>query len=130
MVGGGSQCMGGRRRRSRKMRGGMYGVDTKAAPIGAGALPYGAAYTGAADPQTGAAVQDPAMPGGGWSGIGGRRRSRKTAKKHRRGHRGTRKMKGGGGQVSAMKAGYGFDGSGAGGLANAVPAPTSGGNAF
>lgn len=132
---GGGNCgaplMGGKRR-SRKMKGGMYGVDTKAAPIGPGALPWGAAYTGNADPNTGGALPDPALPGGQFSGIGGRRRTRKTRKggKHRRGHRGTRKMKGGAGSVSAQKAGYGYTGTGAGGLADATYTPTSGGNAF
>ena len=126
---GGSACgtMGGKRK-SRRMRGGMYGVGQ---PITAGALEYGAAYTGPVN-AAGNAVPDPTDPAGGYTGIGGRKRrgTRKGRKGSRKGRRGTRKMRGGAGQISAMKAGYGFDGSGAGGLANAVPAPTSGGNPF
>lgn len=132
--GGGCSWKGGKRRgtRGRRMRGGMFGATE---PIAAGAMGWGAAYTGAADPKTGAAVPDPALKGtsseGSFTGLGGRRR-RKTAKKGKKGSKKTRKyrMRGGSSQISAMKAGYGFNGTGAGGLADAVPAPTSGGNAF
>jgi hypothetical protein len=120
MKGGDGQCglmKGGKRRGSRKSRrtlkGGMYGVDGVIAP---GALAYGAAYAGAADPKTGAPVEDPALKGtpseGSFTGLGGRRRkSRKGSKKSRKG---TRKMRGGAtpGMVSMGPVGYGFtDGS-------------------
>lgn len=111
----------------------MYGVTGEA--IAPGALEYGGAYTGAADPKTGAAVPDPTLKGtpseGSYTGIGGRRR-RKTRKGSKKSRKGTRKMRGGAtpGMVSAMKAGYGFTGTGSAGLADATPTPTSGGNAF
>jgi hypothetical protein len=114
-------------RGSRRLRGGAgYGATEALAP---GAMGWGAAYDGAVDPKSGAAVSDPSLPAGEFSGIGGRRR--KTAKKGgRKARRGTRKMRGGSNQISAMKAGYGFAGTGSAGLADAVSAPTSGGNAF
>lgn len=121
--GGGSCWAGGRRRR---LRGGMYGVGQ---PITAGALEYGAAYTGPVN-SAGAAVPDPTDPAGGYTGVGGRRRrTRKGTKKTRKGRRGTRKMRGGAGQVSMGTVGYGFTGNGAGGLADATQYTTQG-NAF
>ena len=133
---GGGSCsvVGGKRRsrRSRRMRGGAgYGVGEAIAP---GALEYKASYTGAADPKSGAAVPDPTLKGtsmeGSYTGIGGRRRSRKSRKGSKKSRKGSRKMRGGAAQVSAMKAGYGFTGTGSAGLADATPTPTSGGNAF
>lgn len=124
---GGGQCgsMGGKRRRT--LRGGMYGVGSAITP---GALEYGAAYTGAADPKTGAAVPDPTLKGtpseGGYTGLGGRRRSRKGSRKSRRK---SRKMRGGAGSVSMGTVGYGYTGTGVGGLANATQYTTQG-NAF
>lgn len=132
---GGGSCgaplSGGRRR---KMRGGMYGFS--GAAITAGTLESSAAYTGAADPKTGAPVSDPTLKGtpseGSYTGVGGRRR--RTAKKGRKSRK-TRKsrksrMRGGASGISAMKAGYGFTGTGSAGLADATPTSTSGGNAF
>ena len=118
-------CAGGKRR---TVKGGAYGVG---APIAAGALTYDAAYTGPVN-AAGNAVPDPTDPAGGYTGVGGRRRKTSKKSRSRKGRKGkkTRTMRGGASQISAMKAGYGFNGSGAGGLADAVPAPTSGGNAF
>jgi hypothetical protein len=129
----GGQCgaplMGGKRRSRRRLRGGMYGFGGEA--IAPGTLVAGAAYTGAADPKTGAAVPDPALKGtpsaGSYTGLGGRRRkSRKGSKKSRRG---TRKMKGGAPSISAGQVGYGFTGAGAAGIADAVRT-TQNGNAY
>lgn len=134
--GGGCGKLGGRRKtRGRRLRGGMYGATE---PIAAGAMGWGGAYTGAVG-AGGEPIPDPTLTGtpsaGSYTGIGGRRRgSRKTAKKGKKGSKKTRKYRMRGGStpnmVSAMKAGYGFNGTGAGGLADAVSAPTSGGNAF
>lgn len=124
---GGAGCgamYAGKRRKSRR-GGAVYGAGQ---PLAVGALEYGAAYTGPVN-SAGAAVPDPTDPAGGYTGIGGRRRTRKGGKKSRK-TRKTRKMRGGSSQISAMKAGYGFNGSGAAGLADAVPAPTSGGNPY
>lgn len=132
MKGGAESCgvMGGRGR-SRRMRGGMFGVTGNA--ITAGALEYGGAYTGAADPKTGAAVPDPALKGtpleGSYTGLGGRRRSRKS-RKGKKGSKRTRKMRGGAEYLSAQNAGYGFTGTGSAGLANATPTSSNPGNAF
>jgi hypothetical protein len=122
----GGQCglIGGKR--SRRMRGGMYGFSGEA--VAPGTLVAGAPYTGPVN-AAGAAVPDPTDPAGGYVGLGGRRR-RKSRKGSKKSRKGTRKMKGGSAQVSAMKAGYGFTGAGSAGLADATPAPTSGGNAF
>jgi hypothetical protein len=114
--------LGGKRRRSRKVRrGGAYGAGPAIAP---GALTYGAAYTGAADPKTGAPVPEPALIGtpseGSYTGIGGRRRrgSRKTAKKGKKGGKKTRKMRGGANSMSMGGVGYGYTGAGMAGLVN------------
>lgn len=107
-------CMGGSRRttRGRRMRGGAgYGAG---GPIAVGAMQWDAAYTGAADPKTGAPVEDPTLPGGGYTGIGGRRRkTRKGRKATRKGRKGTRKMRGGSASMGAFKANAGFTGVGA-----------------
>jgi hypothetical protein len=126
----GGQCgLVGGKRRSRRMRGGMYGFSGEA--IAPGTLVAGAAYTGNADPKTGAALPDPAMPGGQYSGIGGRRRSRKSRKGSKKSRRGTRKMRGGANQVSAVPAAYGFSGGTVtSGPPDATPVSTRGGNAF
>jgi hypothetical protein len=106
--GAGCSVVGGRR--SRRMRGGAYGVGNAIIP---GAIEYNSVDTATpVNPVTGAAMPD----------IydvqrGGRRRTRKTAKKHRRG---TRKMKGGANQMSMGGVGYGYTGTGAGGLADAT----------
>ena len=109
--------MGGRRRRSgkksRKMRGGnFYGVVGGDPQLGTAGARYDAVANAGADPVTGAPV--PEM-------YGGRRRRRTSKKsrkggKHRRGHK-SRKMRGG---MSVGQVGYGFTGTGAGGLADAV----------
>ena len=110
--------MGGSRRktRGRRMRGGAgYGAG---GPIAVGAMQWDAAYTGAADPKTGAPVEDPTLPGGGYTGIGGRRRkTRKGRKATRKGRKGTRKMRGGSASMGAFKANAGFSGAGERGLA-------------
>ncbi len=115
------------------MRGGMYGFSGEA--IAPGTLVAGAAYTGAADPETGAAVEDPALIGtpsqGSYTGLGGRRRSRKSRKGSKKSRRGTRKMRGGASQVSAVPAAYGFGGGTVtSGPPDAQPVATRGGNAF
>ena len=102
----GSSSFGGRRRRSRKMRGGNgYGFGE---PIAVGALrvmpnmtskPDGAAYTPIS---------------------GGRRRRSRKGKKSRRTRR--RSMRGGG---SVAGVGYGFTGDGARGLANQTAYPSN-----
>jgi hypothetical protein len=122
-------CTGGSRRktRGRRMRGGAgYGVGSA---IAAGALEYKPAYTGAADPKTGAAVEDATDPRGGYTGIGGRRRK---TRKGRKGRKGTRKMRGGSASMGAMKANAGFSGEGERGLATYrdVNAPGPGTNAY
>lgn len=124
---GGSQCggplMGGKRGPKRSMKGGMYGFSGNV--ITPGTLEASAAYTGAADPKTGAAIPDPALKGtpseGSYTGVGGRRRkSRKGSRKSRKGSKKTRKMRGGAGSVSMGTVGYGYTGTGAGGLADAT----------
>ena len=123
MKGGNPTCSGamlGGKRRSRRMRGGMYGADPNAPPIGAGAMPWSSTDAGLpVNSATGQTMPDPYdLPARG----GGRRRKTRKGGKHRRGHRGTRKMKGGGGQnagmISAGQVGYGYTGSGVGGLAD------------
>jgi hypothetical protein len=123
----GGQCglVGGKRGR-RSLRGGMYGFSGEA--VAPGTLVAEAPYTGPVN-AGGAAVPDPTDPGHGYAGLGGRRR-RKSRKGSKKSRRGTRKMRGGAAEVSAMKAGYGFTGAGSAGLADATPAPTSGGNAY
>jgi hypothetical protein len=130
-----SLLAGGRKRRaSRKMKGGMYGADVNAAPIGTGAMPWGSAYSGAVDANGGAIADatDPTHAGATMAG-GRRRKSRKTVKKGgRKSRKGTRKMKGGAAEVSATKAGYGFSDTSLVGRGPPIPTstPTSGGNAF
>ena len=119
---GGGTCgsmYGGKRRKSR--RGGAYGVGAAITP---GALEYGTAYTGPVN-SAGAAVPDPTDPAGGYTGLGGRRR-RGTRKGRKSRRRGTRKMRGGAGQVSMGTVGYGYAGTGVGGLANQVQYTTPG----
>lgn len=84
----------------------MFGFS--GAAIAPGTLEASAAYTGAVN-SGGAPIPDPALQGtpsaGSYTGIGGRRR---------------RKMKGGASQVSMGGVGYGYTGTGAGGLADAT----------
>ena len=129
---GGSSCWAGGKRgkvgKSRRLRGGMYGVGQ---PITAGALEYGAAYTGPVGPD-GGAVPDPTDPAGGYTGIGGRkgRKTRKGRKGSKKGSKKSRrKMRGGASQVSMGTVGYGYTGTGAGGLTDATQYTTQG-NAF
>ena len=103
----------GGRRNSRKMRGGNgYGVGQ---PIAVGALEYVPNMTSVPD---GAAYR----PTGGRSRRVRRRKSTKRGGKHRRGHKGTRKMRGGG---SVANVGYSFTGDGARGLANHSAYPSN-----
>ena len=91
--------MGGRRSRSRKMRGGNgYGVGQ---PISVGALEYVPNMTSVPD-------------GAAYKPTGGRRVRKSRGKKSRRARR-TRRQRGGG---SIAGVGYGFTGDGARGLAN------------
>jgi hypothetical protein len=102
----GASPFGGRRRRSRKMRGGNgYGFGE---PIAVGAMRVVPNMTSVAD---GA----PYMPTGGR-----RRKSRKGKKAGRRTRR--RSMRGGG---SVANVGYGFTGDGARGLANQTGYPSN-----
>lgn len=117
-------CWSAGKRRTRRIRGGMYGFQ--GGVITNGTLEAGAVDTSSpVDSATGATMPDPYDVK-----MGGRRRRKTRKGKSRKGRKGTRKMRGGAGQISAMKAGYGFTGQGVGGLADATPAPTSGGNAF
>ena len=142
---------GKRRTRRRGLRGGAgYGAGGAIAP---GAMQWDAAYTGPVN-SAGAAVPDPTDPAGGYTGVGGRRRRggqesdmypgppltpmmpakggkksrRKGGKKSRKGSR-KGKMRGGASQVSMGTVGYGYTGTGAGGLADATQYTTQG-NAF
>lgn len=119
---GGGSCgiMGGKRRKSR--RGGAYGAGPA---IAVGALEYGTAYTGPVN-SAGAAVPDPTDPAGGYTGLGGRRRKTRKGRKGSKKSRRTRKMRGGAGQVSMGTVGYGYAGTGEGGLANQVQYTTQG----
>ena len=107
------------------MKGGAYGVGAAIVP---GAIEYNSVDTATpVNPVTGAAMPDIYdIPK-----TGGRRR--KTAKKSRKnskkGRKGTRKMKGGASQVSMGTVGYGYTGTGAGGLADATQYTTQG-NAY
>lgn len=125
----GGACAGGcwAAGKRRTYRGGMYGVGE---PITPGALTYGAAYTGPVD-GAGNAVPDPTLPGGGYTGIGGRkgRKTRKGRKGTKKGRKGTRKMRGGANQISMGTTGYGYAGTGSGGLIDPVQYTTQG-NAF
>lgn len=127
---GGGCWAAGKRGTNRRLRGGMYGVGQ---PITAGALEYGAAYTGPVGPD-GGAVPDPTDPAGGYTGIGGRkgrkgRKTRKGRKGTKKSRKGTRKMRGGANQMSMGTVGYGYAGSGSGGLIDPVQYTTQG-NAF
>jgi hypothetical protein len=126
MTGGGScSAVGGKRRRSRTVKkGGAYGVGEAIVP---GALTYGAAYTGPVN-SAGNAIPDPTDPAGGYTGIGGRRRTRKSRKGSKKSRK-SRKMRGGAGSVSMGTVGYGYTGTGAGGLADATQYTTQG-NAY
>ena len=100
----------GGRRRSRKMRGGNgYGVGE---PIAVGALEYVPNMTSVPN---GAAYRPTGGRRSTRTSMVRRRRSTKKGGKHRRGHKGTRKMRGGG---SVANVGYSFTGDGARGLAN------------
>lgn len=113
------------------MKGGMYGFSGNV--ITPGTLEAGAAYTGAVDPKSGAPIPDPTLKGtpaeGSFTGVGGRRRTRKGRKGSKKTRKGTRKMRGGAGSVSMGTVGYGYTGTGAGGLADATQYTTQG-NAF
>jgi len=102
----GASPLGGRRRRSRKLRGGNgSGVGQ---PISVGSLEYVPNMTSVPD-------------GAAYKPIGGRRRkSRKGKKAGRRTRR--RSMRGGG---SVAGVGYGFTGDGARGLANQSAYPSN-----
>ena len=96
--------MGGRRSRTRRMRGGNgYGVGE---PISVGALEYVPNMTSVPD-------------GAAYKPIGGRRRKSRKGKKSRR----TRRRMRGGGSVAGV--GYGFTGDGARGLANQSAYPSN-----
>lgn len=124
---GGSQCgmVAGKRHRKRSMKGGMYGFGGNV--IAPGTLEASAAYTGPVN-SAGGAIPDPTDPAGGYTGVGGRRRTRK-GRKGRKGSKKTRKMRGGAGSVSMGTVGYGYTGTGAGGLADATQYTTQG-NAY
>jgi hypothetical protein len=124
--GAGNTLYGGRRRRTskktRKMRGGNFvGVGQAIAP---GVLERTAVANAGANPVTGALIPEPGAL------AGGRRRkskkvSRKGGRKSRKvGRKGRKTMRGGGwnpGVVNSAGVGYGYGGTGAGGLADAVP---------
>lgn len=110
----GSSLIGGRRRRSRKMRGGNgYGVGQ---PISVGSLEYVPNMTSVPD-------------GAAYKPTGGRRRrSRSTRnlgfrKGKKAGRRTRRRLTRGGGSVANV--GYGFTGDGARGLANQTGYPSN-----
>jgi len=102
----GSSLIGGRRRRSRKMRGGNgYGVGQ---PISVGSLEYVPNMTSVPD-------------GAAYKPTGGRRRKSRKGKKA--GRRTRRRLTRGGGSVANV--GYGFTGDGARGLANQTGYPSN-----
>jgi hypothetical protein len=103
-----------KRRGSRRLRGGAWGVGSAIAP---GAITYDAAYTGPVN-SSGAPIPDPTDPKGGYTGIGGRRRSTRR-----------RKMRGGSGRVSMGTVGYSYSGDGTAGLASHSQYTTQG-NAY
>ena len=115
--------MGGRRRRSRKMRGGMgYGMSGTIGTAGALYTPsWGGEVTKAGTP-----VYDTADP---QRGSSRRRKSKKHGKKSRKGRRKT--MRGGAGWQSVGAVGATFTGSGSRGLADyggyAAKVPPAGG---
>lgn len=104
---GGNDTLAGGRRRSRKMKGGNSPLDVNEshAENDLSRLP--------AENQEYKATEDSKAVGGR------RRRSSKKSKRRRGGKR--RTMKGGTLALQQPRAGYSFDGSGAGGMANAVP---------
>jgi hypothetical protein len=118
---GGYTGIGGRRRRR---RGGNEKPPMDARPAPPPPMPEGPMDERPAPP-----LPPVPMPGPTQDTKGGRK-TRKGKKSRKGGKKSRRKMRGGSAQISAMKAGYGFNGSGAGGLADAVPAPTSGGNPY
>ena len=103
--------MGGRRRKSRKMRGGMgYGMSGTIGTAGALYTPsWGGEVT-----KAGAPVYDTADPQRGSSRR--RRKSKKSKKASKKGRRKT--MKGGAQWQSVGAVGYGYTGSGSRGLAD------------
>lgn len=117
--------MGGKRRKSRKIRGGvMYGVTQAITP---GALQYGAVDTSAPySSATGQAVDDPfnTNPDNNAKATGGRRRKTRKGKSKKRGRK-SRKMRGGAfspGNINAAGVGYGFTGATSGVRGGIAPA--------
>ncbi len=115
---------GGRRRRgSRKMRGGNFYGAAVDPQIGSAGLAYPAVENAAVD-KSGNPIPDGPMPK-----VGGRRRrtgkSRKTrgGRKSRRVSR-RRTMRGGAGVYNAGGVGYGYGGSGIGGMTDAIAYPS------
>lgn len=113
---------GGRRRRTRKMKGGnFYGMGE---PIAVGVPTWNAVENVAANHVTGAPIVDGSEMNAVKVTGGRRRRTRKSKKatrkggKHRKGHRRSRKMRGGASWVTSAPAGGSFTGQGAGGLAS------------
>lgn len=127
--GGNTNPMMGGRRRSRKMRGGnFYGPG---GAISAGVMQWNAVENNAVDPVSGAVKPDYAMPGGRRRRTGKSRASRKTrgGRKSRRVSRRRRTMRGGAGVYNAGGVGYGYTGTGAGGLTDATAYPSRVGGA-
>ena len=107
----GASPMGGRRRKSRKMRGGMgYGMSGTIGTAG----PVRDSSWGGEVTKAGAPVFDQADPQRGSSRR--RRKSKKSKKASKKGRRKT--MKGGAQWQSVGAVGYGYTGDGARGLAN------------
>lgn len=113
-------CSGGRRskRGGRRHRGGSYGFGGSILSD-AGGTNAGAAQWNKQAGECGGA--DVANRGGNNTLAGGRRRrnNKKNARKTRRRHR--RSLRGGNLALTSPRAGYTFNGSGAGGIADAVP---------
>jgi hypothetical protein len=129
--GGNTNPMMGGRRRSRKMRGGnFYGFQGALAGSSAGPS-WGSVENNAVDPVSGAVKPDYAMPGGRRRRTGKTRASRKTrgGRKSRRVSRRRRTMRGGAGVYNAGGVGYGYTGTGAGGLTDATAYPSRVGGA-
>ena len=114
----GAPMMGGRKRRgTRKMRGGnFYGMGD---PIATGIPTWNAVANAGADPVTGAPT--PELYGGRRRRTG-KKATRKGGRKSRAGRRHARRrtMRGGAGVVNSAGVGYGYTGTGAGGLADAT----------
>jgi hypothetical protein len=115
----GGRRRGKKSRASRKMRGGNFYGAAVDPQIGSAGLARPSVENVAADSATGRLIPNNAELNA--TQLGGRRRrrtSKKTRKggKHRRGHK-SRKMRGG---MSVGQVGYGFTGTGAAGLADAV----------